>query len=565
MAGLASDAVFYASLTAELDKELDAASRVRDPAGVAPGTEANRWAFRAHQACFDQLVERLTQYAPLLTEIKAEYDAQVQWLEQRQVQQRRTEHRQQRHAQLAHTLQNYSRIVAELEAQCARAVEARNRTRARVQWQRVRQALQLRARQRAEQQAHSHQLQRNARKRDLLGRLGPARAADEETLVSELSALRARREALDAEQASFVPRMQRHALEVRLRALQRCTEQRRAQSRAAHALLYRLRLALQGLSAPSLAPAASASPAGDEAQAAGDEAQAAAVQDALQLRAARVVECSALFEQAFAAGRYPQAAAIAVASAERLLRTLGTWKRFRQASKSTASAAATGPAGPAEGEPACTARTLLHHLPAAPPAALSPLLLYCRALLEADPTEAECLLCVQSAVEERRLDVLAHWLAQDMVLCSQSIGLLLENQCECPPLPYVCSCLARQLAFAVFSRLHLRWDCLRCLLRQGKLPHTEVHVEDDSAATAPTQLPPDTASSSEASDALLESTARLLVRQAAAAARAALASELCPREQDPDARENSHAALARSMTSTALADALHELNLGHQP
>ncbi|XP_046338249.1 clathrin heavy chain linker domain-containing protein 1-like [Haliotis rufescens] len=102
----------------------------------------------------------------------------------------------------------------------------------------------------------------------------------------------------------------------------------------------------------------------------------------------------------------------------------------------------------------------------------TPLLSFCDALMSSvkeagsRPNEALSLDCVLCALNENKLDLLYHWLAQDRLTLSLDVGHHMANHCSCT-IPCKCGCQA--LAQSVFMRLQAHRDSVLCLLKQGRV------------------------------------------------------------------------------------------------
>ena len=475
-----------------------------------------------HTFCFPFPPDSFTEFAPLLTTIKHTLDTYIHTHHEERSRTVRHLDRLKAHTGLHGTLQNYGQVVDDGRAAIAELERKVCRIKAERGWCVVRLFVRCVGRVLQQQKLRSEQQSRLARKRALLRRLGAENAVDEEALTAELSTQRSRLENIQADDELYVSKMQRIILEHTLQKQQRRIEALHAETKAAHALVYRLRLAVHTLTARSRRSTteeaerhggnASASAVNDNNNNnnnnninnnnnhntthdphdllhddAGDHSSELDITETLHERAARVVECSALFERAFAAGEYKDAAHIAVNSAERLLRTLATWERFRKVSgnasnnngnsnnnngksavddssdkrsgagnnnnnnnnnnntsniintnsssrinvHSTIGGGGTvgGMSGPGGSSPHHSAfarmrrrsrgSEQLQHVmmlgdsvAAANNGVLSPALVYATAILQTSPSAAECLMCVQCAVLEARLDVVAIWLAQ---------------------------------------------------------------------------------------------------------------------------------------------------------
>ena len=123
----------------------------------------------------------------------------------------------------------------------------------------------------------------------------------------------------------------------------------------------------------------------------------------LKARASRILEAMHRFEGAFEESRWCEAARIAALSPEGSLRTPDIWLRFEQATE-----AQHAPAGGA-----------------ALPDAVVPLMAYAEALVDARPSEAEGMACVQVALRLHRGGKVAEWLARRSLSPSIALGDLL--------------------------------------------------------------------------------------------------------------------------------------------
>ncbi|XP_063429604.1 clathrin heavy chain linker domain-containing protein 1-like isoform X2 [Mytilus trossulus] len=104
----------------------------------------------------------------------------------------------------------------------------------------------------------------------------------------------------------------------------------------------------------------------------------------------------------------------------------------------------------------------------------SPLLAFCDAVMASvsavgsKPNHKLSDECVECVLNENRLDLLAHWIAQDRLSLNHQIGDRIVDHCNCQ-VPCKCSCQA--LAQNVYSKLHLYRQAVICMLKQGRV-HT---------------------------------------------------------------------------------------------
>ncbi|XP_072031866.1 clathrin heavy chain linker domain-containing protein 1-like [Amphiura filiformis] len=107
------------------------------------------------------------------------------------------------------------------------------------------------------------------------------------------------------------------------------------------------------------------------------------------------------------------------------------------------------------------------------PGKLSPLLAYCEALMSSVPAvgilpNAETSLeCVKSALQEDRLDLVTHWIAQKRLTCSEPLGHLLYNYTQGKNTEIVNKCLP--LAQAVYTKVGAHIQSAVCMCKQGRV------------------------------------------------------------------------------------------------
>ncbi|KAK6180919.1 hypothetical protein SNE40_008884 [Patella caerulea] len=102
----------------------------------------------------------------------------------------------------------------------------------------------------------------------------------------------------------------------------------------------------------------------------------------------------------------------------------------------------------------------------------TPLLAFCDALMSSvkatgsKPGVGLSVDCIRCALSENRLDLLAHWVAQDSLSLSRDIGVLLDEHCSCQ-IPCKCGCQA--LAQTIFTGLREHQNVVICLVKQGRV------------------------------------------------------------------------------------------------
>uniref|UniRef100_A0A2C9K8R8 Translin-associated factor X-interacting protein 1 N-terminal domain-containing protein n=1 Tax=Biomphalaria glabrata TaxID=6526 RepID=A0A2C9K8R8_BIOGL len=146
------------------------------------------------------------------------------------------------------------------------------------------------------------------------------------------------------------------------------------------------------------------------------------------------------FNELFEDGLFEEAAVHAANSPKGILRTQATLAKFRDV--------------PAKGK------------------GRSPLLAFCDALMSSvkaagkKPNEALSLDCVEAGLNESRVDMVHHWLAQDRLTFSHKMGIIICDHCTCW-LPCVCEC--QSMGQSIFVRLKEHYDAVLAMLRQGKV------------------------------------------------------------------------------------------------
>ena len=100
----------------------------------------------------------------------------------------------------------------------------------------------------------------------------------------------------------------------------------------------------------------------------------------------------------------------------------------------------------------------------------SPLLVFCEALMAtgsaAQPlTGAMSAECIRCALQEGRLDLATHWLAQNRLTPSIPLGDAFRDYCKCQQ---QCSCTCLPLAQTVYMKVGAHHQAVACLCKQGK-------------------------------------------------------------------------------------------------
>lgn len=102
---------------------------------------------------------------------------------------------------------------------------------------------------------------------------------------------------------------------------------------------------------------------------------------------------------------------------------------------------------------------------------VSPLFVYCTILMETVPQytlppEDQSFECVQAALKQNRLDLIAKWIANKHLTLSRAMADLLLCDCQCR---IRCDCESGTLALAVFRSIKDHEMSINCLARQGAL------------------------------------------------------------------------------------------------
>lgn len=430
-------------------------------AGVAAGHSlpAHHARLAAHQQALDSLIVRLPGQASDLAQLKRLCDAAVQRLDAHV---RRCADEQRRVAMeklTPHVLDCRTTLERGLQREMGVARAQQKRAAAVQHWARARRLLRVQSACDYEASEALRQQQRHKMHVELLRRLTAGRAADVDLLVVELSAVRERLETVTAAEDRFIARQQYEDLRARLAELQRETAALTAATAAAQERAAGLRAALATLACEQPDRAA----------------------ESLQARAARALEAAAHFERLFGAGEYGPAAVAAAASPEGSLRTPQVWARFR---------AATALAPTAAAAQRWSRRALARgRAPQEPSGRLAggALLTLAAAIAAAQPSAAESLACVECAIEFQQWDLIAHWLAQEMLQSSAALADMLARQCGCAPGLH-CRCRAAALALAARDQAGDRAGAVHALLRQG---HTALaFVRAGRAGWTPARLLP---------------------------------------------------------------------------
>lgn len=319
------------------------------------------------------IVQRVQSSKEELAHLKSNCDKIALSLQHKQDEQHSL--RQQRHSQL---FARQALDTATLECQRLKDQERdllveQRRLHAQIHWAMARRM--MRTRSQEDSAADESRLRRRQRLRmELLRSLPQDAATSPPALMATLATRRAALQAAIAAEPRFVALADHEQLAARQAALQAEATRLAARVQLAQLMAGRLRILRAVLMSRGDDPGASD----------------------LRARAAAALEAVARFESSFATGNYAAAAMIAAQSPEAVLRTPATWARFsagRSPDRWTRRRESR-PAGPAS----------------TPPPTL--LLLYCNALVQAQPSVAESLACVQCAVECEQWDRIAFWLAQ---------------------------------------------------------------------------------------------------------------------------------------------------------
>ncbi|XP_064599978.1 clathrin heavy chain linker domain-containing protein 1-like [Liolophura sinensis] len=146
------------------------------------------------------------------------------------------------------------------------------------------------------------------------------------------------------------------------------------------------------------------------------------------------------FNELFEDGKYEEAAVHAANSPKGILRTPATLLKFKEARGRFGSR--------------------------------SPLLSFCDSLMSSvpaigvKPNESLSTECVRCALEESRLDLLSHWIAQDRLTVSMEMANMIQNYCKCRT---VCRCSCQALAQNIYTSLGEHMDVVICMLKQSRV------------------------------------------------------------------------------------------------
>lgn len=408
--------------------------------------------FRVFQQVFDEVIERLPVFGPLLAQVKQEYEGVVHRLVRGREENEALAERLHVKSTETGTISNYRHRVQELEGRMA-SVRADN-TRIKEEMERMRkerEAAVSEREHRAKQLRHQKPRMTSARRRGL--RLTIQEATSITQLQRQL--LKAKlelEEAREVTQKKYVPLRKKLTIQNHLKEKEELRKQIAAQNQTLAILLQRLQESTEAgrayaelVKSHQLDPdetdvtdyiLANIGKSAEDVRSLSDEE----AEDPLKEKEAEMIlDCFEKFNELFENERYEEAALHAATSPKGILRTLETLQQFQSSAR---------------------------HQPGQRP----PLLGYCEALMQSTGayrpvTSAEALECVRCALEQGEVAKLTHWIAQGALPSSEELGSLISQHCKCKER---CRCGCQNVAFAVFRNCSALQQAALCLVHQGR-------------------------------------------------------------------------------------------------
>ena len=389
-------------------------------------------------SAFDAAISQFRQYSSILSEIKREYDAffQARMQKQREIDMHAMQQATQESAQ--QTAANYRLLISQLQSAVRECQKQNTRVHSRMHWAHLRAATLEKARMRKLKEDEVRMAAREKRRLALVASLGPDRATNPAILQSLIDDYTARIAAVRSED-KYVPKKQRDFLEAKLSGLEADVNDMETRVADKKEEITRLRALIKERTGRKRGGK------GEAGETAGDVREstqfAADEEEELDRMTGIVVQFSNLFETAFAAGKYTQAAEIAITSPRRILRTPTIVDRFRTAPLSKL-----------------------------PTETRAPLMAYCMVLttIAPGPSKEESLVCAECCVAEHSLDTLVNWIINNKLVLSRDMAAYLEGLCKCSPYPSHCKCRTSQVAATIYESLpDASADHIRLLVRQN--------------------------------------------------------------------------------------------------
>ncbi|XP_070576563.1 clathrin heavy chain linker domain-containing protein 1-like [Ptychodera flava] len=410
--------------------------------------------YTVHKDAFDQVIEQVSAYKPLLTKIKAEYEECIEAIERGQKEAFYLSGKVKAMTSVQTTLSNYRKRGDELEEKINSVIIDNERVEAELE--------QIRELRRSRNQEDSERGKdtplKKFRKRE--NKQLPGLTVAESTNIDALNALLSRYEQQVKElklnkKTKFVPKEKKQALKEQLDGKISVRDKVAEKNEQYKKKNVRLKIAVDTVRAHNkrdksyqlslvdslnLAQSRSTSKMSLTSQANSMQSSFEDDDPTKEREAEAMLEYIDKFNELFEEGFYAEAAMHAANSPKGILRNPGTLMRFK-------------------GLPIVAGQP-------------SPLLLYCEALMSSvtavniKPTADVSWECVDCALNEDRLDLVMHWVAQDRLTYSLELGHLLSDYSRNKDPTTSDQCLA--LAQTVYGKLEEHRLVVLCMLRQRR-------------------------------------------------------------------------------------------------
>ncbi|ESP02815.1 hypothetical protein LOTGIDRAFT_93131, partial [Lottia gigantea] len=396
-----------------------------------------------YKAVFNKVIEHVTAYKPILTSIKKEYESTIDAIINGQKEAVFLQGKLKAMASTPSTIRNYRKRSDQLEERI-NFIKRNNKNLATEleELQRVR-------KERTKKDHEIKEIPKKQLKKDI--RMLPGVSLEEQTdpryLNKTLVKLdRQLRELNNSFKTRYLPKKNKDELKEYLYKKVSFRDHLLAQSKDFKTKSHRLKIALEASEAynrakpPHQTVGDALSSEGDNSNSGETSTQFEEDDPNKEKEAEMMLEYIEKFNELFEDGKFEEAAVHAANSPKGILRTQATLAKFRVKLKYNGG------------------RT--------------PLLAFCDALMSSvkvcgnKPSIGLSIDCVQCALNENKLDLLSHWIAQDSLSLSRDIGVLLEDHCSCK-IPCQCGCQA--LAQSIFTSLKEHHRVILCLLKQGRV------------------------------------------------------------------------------------------------
>ncbi|KAL5460132.1 hypothetical protein EMCRGX_G033559, partial [Ephydatia muelleri] len=427
-----------------VDAKLDELDRKLNEVGSSLCDEEQR--YNIFKLTFDEVLERLPAAGPVLSQIKLQYESVIDGIVQKKRNATRFEQNQLTRFTEEGTIRNYLHYITEIELKLTQAREECSRIQNELE---TMSNERIAAKHKYETKVLQHRTAKphmTSTKRQLL-RLQGKEATDMACLERELQRVKLElEEAKATSERRYVAVQRKHTLQRQLEEKEEVKAGLVERARLLRCTLTKLNIACEAVLEYTKGEFFHTNLADFVIDAL---AKLNGVEDSIEdeddpekeREAEVVLDCFESFNDLFQDGLYEQAAIMAANSPKGVLRSHSIMEKFK------------GSAKPQNGEKC-------------------PLLMYCKALLEAAAvykplSVEESLVCAECIIQQEvdGSSGLAHWIEQRVLPTSTQLGKLIYSQCKCSKR---CGCGYKGLAFSVFDRCNSFQQAALCLVELNK-------------------------------------------------------------------------------------------------